>query len=178
MANTLDLFDTLNQLNKKNIDWFDELSLDEIKSIAPVVLMRWLSGTTNASQIIIINEILNPFVFTLANNKKLLWYLMCICTTGKHQKYNWSKINYGNAAQSLAIKCIKRYYNYSTRHATQVLPLTSNENIIDMAEELGYDTTELNNLKKELGYDVKISKPKQPKQSKKTDTESLNILDF
>lgn len=178
MANTLDLFDILNQLNKKNINWFDELTLDEIKSIAPVVLMRWLSGVHNASQIMIINEILNPYVFTLANNKKLLWYLMCICTTGKHQRYSWSKINYGNSTQSLTIKCIKQYYNYSTRHAKQVLPLVKPEQVIEMAEELGYDNTELNSLKKELGYDVKISKPKTKKNIKTHEPNSLNLIDF
>ena len=74
----LDIFRILNNINKK-IDFYDTLTTEEQKSIQPLVLMKWLSGTSSMRQIAFLNEIVNPYIFTLSNHKKLLIWMLTIC---------------------------------------------------------------------------------------------------
>ena len=146
-----DIFEVLGNLNKKNHQYYTGLTEEEQKSIAPVVLMRWLSGTSNPVQVLLLNELVNPYVFSLQKHKQLLFDLMCTCTPGKFYKYTWLKANTGrqkNKPQAVEILC--RQYDYSTVHATEVLPLFSDEEIISLAEGLGYQKEEITKLKAEL----------------------------
>jgi ketosteroid isomerase-like protein len=51
----------------------------------------------------------------------------------------------------MALDIVKEYYDFSEREAKQSLPLLSSEDVIQLAEELGYQVDEIKKLKKELG---------------------------
>ena len=87
----LDIFRVLNHTSRKDISFFNQLTEEEQKAYQPLVVMRWLTGTTDARQIYFINELVNPFVFSLPNHKQLLYNLMTTCTTGTPQRYYWNK---------------------------------------------------------------------------------------
>ena len=146
-----DIFDVLGKINKKNHTFFREMPKDQQNAIAPVVLMRWMSGTTDARQIFFLNEAVNPFVFPLANHKELLIDLMTVCAPGKFQKYKWHKsLNKRTTSTPIAVSVIRDYFDYSQREAQQSLPLLSNDDVLDYAEQLGYQKEEITKLKKEL----------------------------
>lgn len=170
----LDIFQVLGKLDKKEINFYDSLSDTEQKSVAPVVIMRWLSGINNRQQIIILNEYANPYVFTLFHHKKLLWLLLTVCTTGNIKRYKWNKVvTSSNNSTPECIKCIKQYYNYNTKDAKIVFNTIQPLIIIEMAEEMGYSDTDINNIKRELG--LPAPKRKTSKRTKKTDSDSINI---
>lgn len=154
----LDIFKVLGQISKKDTGFYDELSETEQKALAPFVVMRWLTGTESAKQIYFINELVNPFAFEFVgqkttregsrDHKKLLIFLMTICCSGNTQRYKWKKTHKHQQTKALAV--IRDYFNYSTPHAKDALPLLSNEQIIQYGDDLGYQSGEMKDLKNEL----------------------------
>jgi hypothetical protein len=147
----LDVFQVLGQADKKNSFFCADLTEEEQKSFVPFVTMRWLSGTYSAYQIVFINELVNPFVFSLGTHKDLLYKLMTLCTTGKTQRYKWNKtISKKVSSKPHTISVIKEYLGYNTLNAIDAAKLLSEDDILDMAEKLGRQKDEMSKLKAEL----------------------------
>jgi len=147
----LDLFTYLNNLSRKNSKFYNSLSDDEKKEISPLIIMRWLSGTSDARQVFFLNELVNPFVFTLGKHKELLNQLMSLCTSGKQYKYNFIKAKSKKTTSTpKSVEVIKEYFHYSTLEAMEALLLISNEDVLSFAEQLGKQPPEIATIKKEL----------------------------
>jgi len=147
----LDIFNVLNHINKKDKDFINTLTEEELKAFQPYVVMRWLSGTASARQIFFLNTLVNQFVFNIPDHKVLLYYLMTICTSGKNQRYTWSSsASKKNKTLPNVISVIRDYYKYSSSEARDVLPLLSHEDILSHAACLGRQPDEIAKIKKEL----------------------------
>lgn len=150
-AHKLDIFRVLNHTSRKDPKFFKELTEEEQKAYQPLIVMRWLTGTTDARQIYFINELVNPFVFTLTKHKELLYFLMTTCTSGKQQRYYWNKaLSKKSTKTPTAVSVIKDYFNYSTLHAIEALPLLSTDDILDYAAQLGRQKEDIAKIKKEM----------------------------
>lgn len=171
MAEKIDIFRILNQADKKNILFYQQLSEEEKKSFSPFLIQRWLSGTVDSRQVIFLNELLNPFIFSFFNHKHLLWLLITICTNGNIQKYSWNKLPGKQQTHSKpeTINIISQYYGYSKKQAKEILNLLSYEEIIWYAEQLGKQPEEIIKLKKEWKNEI---------ESNKKDAISKNIDDL
>jgi hypothetical protein len=146
-----DIFKILNHLSLKDEHYFNSLSEEDRKSLQPLVLMRWMSGTSDARQIFFLNELLNPMVFNMNKHKLLLLYLLTICAPGKTKKYFWNKAkSQKKSSLPIATEVVQKYFGYSSKHARDALPLLSTEDIISYAEHLGYQTIDIKALTKEL----------------------------
>lgn len=147
----LNIFSVLGNINKKNTSFYSKLSDEEQKSLQPLVLMRWLTGTSDLRQIYFINELVNPFVFPLNKHKKLLVNLLSVCTSGKFQKYKWIKKHSKKQSNyPVSVSVIKEYFNYSTKDAIECLPLLSKDAILSYAIELGKQKEDIKSIEKEL----------------------------
>lgn len=147
----LDIFKLIKEISKKNIAYYDTLSDEEKKAFAPLIVSRWLSGIQNKQQVYLINAIVNPFLFDMSQHKKLLYYLMTICTNGKDQKYTWNKLpSKKNVSKPISTQVVSEYFNYSTKDAVEALKILSPENILLYADELGKQPDEISKIKKEL----------------------------
>jgi len=156
----LDIFQVLNKLSTKDRAYYKSLSEDEQKALAPLVVMRWLSGTRDARQILFLNELVNPFVFSMANHKELLVNLMTVSSSGRSQKYFWNKAkSKKSSGASNTVNVICDYFGYSTSEAADVLPLLSDEDVIQFAEELGVQPDTIKAIKKELKDRERASVP-------------------
>lgn len=151
----LDIFDVLKNISTKNVAFYDSLTNDQVNSFQPLVVMRWLSGTFSKQQVYLINELVNPFVFSLHTHKKLLWQLMSTCTAGKTQKYTWKKKLGKVTSNPASVKVVREYFHYSTTQAKKAVGLLQSGDIISMAEELGWQDDEINAVCKELGLPTK-----------------------
>ena len=140
------LFDGLAALGRKDRLWFETLSLEGQKAAAPFVMMRWMTGTSDAAQIVRINTVVNQYVFAGTADKSELFKLLATAATGKNFRYSWLK-GPGAKAKRHSLECIKQYYECSTREAVtyKVAP----EDLLEMAEELGLDKEQIAALKKE-----------------------------
>lgn len=142
-----DLFAGLDRLTAGDMTWYDKLSDAGKKAAAPFVMMRWLAGTSDPAQIVRLNTFVNPYAFSLGQEKALLFKLMAASTTHKPKRYYWLKAP-GGTTNRLSLEVVKQYYGWSTREAA-LQPFEAAE-LVTMAEELGWDNDQLKKLKKEL----------------------------
>jgi hypothetical protein len=151
----LDIFRVLEAINDKDETFFNSLTEEEAKAFVPFVVQRWMSGTPTARQVFFINELLNPFVFSLQNHKKLLWDLMLVCSPGKPQRYAWNALpSKKNTSKPTSVKVLQEYYGYSSTDAVNVIDMLSRRSLIEMAEELGWQSEEIAKIKKEVKQDA------------------------
>lgn len=164
----IDLFPSLVEIGKKrNILWYDSLSDEDKKSAHPFVLARWLTGTSDKQQILQYNMRVNPFLFSLGNEKPLLFKLMATSATGVNGRYQWIKAPGSNKTPQIQqLKVIAEYYNLSKREAGLYLPQISDEDKLVMAEELGWSKEDIALLKKEFGSGSRVAKTKNSKSKK------------
>ena len=111
--------------------------------------MRWMSGTSSPLQVILLNEALNPYVFSLANHKELLYKLATLCSTGP-QRNKWIKLGSREHQHKQCIEVIKTHYGYSTNKAIDVFDLIDSDTIIWMSEQQGVTKETLAKIKLEL----------------------------
>lgn len=146
----LDVFDVLRHLDKKDTRYFEKLTEEQQKAFVPLIVMRWMSGTTNIRQIIFINELVNHLVFSLHRHKQLLYYMLTICGSGQIQRYFWNKTKSKSSSMPKVYDVLKQYFDYNTNQVADVLPLLSNDDIIEYAEHLGRQPEEIKSIKNEL----------------------------
>lgn len=147
----LNIFRVLGHINKKDRQFYQTLTEQEQKAFAPLTVQRWLSGIDDPAQIIFLNELVNPYVFSLQKHKNLLYKLMTICTDGHQVRYSYPKNKSAKGSNLLTvIQVVKDYFNYSTKDAFITLPLLSDEDILTYASELGRQNDEIIKIKREL----------------------------
>lgn len=174
-AERLDIFRVLKAADTKDTTFYSALEDEEKKQLQPFLVMRWLTGTYSKQQVFMINEVLNPYVFSLYQHKELLWKLSTICTSGKSQRYVWNKIETKNVEHPISVMIIQEFMGYNSKDAVNVLKLLDPNDIVEMAEELGWQDDEINKSRKELGLQtVRISKGKK-RTIKPSDLETFEI---
>lgn len=161
---SFDLFEGLSALSARDKGWFDSLSPEGQKAAAPIVIARWMTGTSDPAQLIRLNTFVNPYLVGGCADKSALFKLLAIAATGKTRRYNWIKAP-GTKAKKHSIEVIKEYYECSTREA--VTYVVSSDDLVEMAEALGWDKDEITKLKKETEDGTRESpkagaKPKKP----------------
>jgi len=144
----LDVFKVLDHIAKRDLAFWDTLTEEDIKGFQPVVVQQWLSGVTDAWQVFQINSLVNTLVFQLGqHNKQLLYQLMCCAVNTK--KHNWIKrkplSNYPKA-----LKVLSEYTGDAKRICKGYLNTYTNEDILTMCGELGYQKPDIALVKKEL----------------------------
>ncbi len=147
----LNIFQVLGSLGKKNPKFYHKLSEDEKKSLHPLVVMRWMSGTADAAQVVLTNEFVNPYVFPLHQHKELLINLISASASGDGGKCNWLKVK-GKKIPKLPnlASVVRDFYGYNNRDAINAIPLLDDEDILDMAMQLGRQPDDIRLIKKEL----------------------------
>lgn len=145
-----DLFEGLANLGKKNYNWYSGLSDAGKKSASPFVMARWMTGTSDQAQLVRINTFVNPYLFQLGAEKDLLFKLLAASATGRNVRYNWIKAPGAKTAVKLKIEVIKQFYDISTREANMYLKNIDEDDIMEMADQLGWEKADITALKKEF----------------------------
>lgn len=153
-----DIFAVLNQLSKKHRSFIDGLTSDDLKVIPPVVVMRWMSGSSSKQQTFIVNEIANPLVFDLYKHPRLLLQLLMVCAVPSAGKCGWIKQQKSSPAKPISTRVVMKYFDYPQRRAVECVDMISPTDIFSMAEDLGYQPDELKKLYLEHKTASKTSK--------------------
>ena len=151
MAFKLDIFKLLGMIGSKSSgDIYKGLSDDEKKGFAPLVVMRWMSGTGDQRQIMALNTFANRFIFPLGKHPHLLMQLLQACSSKAGGRAQWLAIKGGTKKTQLRNEVIMEYFDYSVNELRALTVFPSNDDVIQMAEELGWQKEELAKLKKEF----------------------------
>jgi len=144
-----DIFAALNAINVKNLDYFDNLPEGELKELSTYLLLKFMGSSYDPAQIVLLNEYVNLYGFTLQKHKKLLIQLMSICTNGEEQRYKMLKSKKENK-NNIIISVIREYYGYSEKEAKMAIPILKKNDILKIAEITGIQKEEITKLNKEL----------------------------
>lgn len=145
MVDKVDIFHILKNIDSGNVSFYTDLSEEEQKTVSMVVLLKWFTGTKNKHQIIAANALLNHLVYDFGQNHKLLlYYLFLISSSGTEKSYKW--IN-KSAVKDLYIKIISEYFKISKNKAKQYRHMYSIADLVDMANEMGYDEDTMKKIK-------------------------------
>jgi hypothetical protein len=148
----LDVFQLLARLDKKDYQIWDTLNEDQQKEFSAFITMRWMSGTSSAYQLVLLNELVNTTVFALPQHKELMMKLLAVCSDGSSKRYSW--INYkmtsGSKKSKLAIKLVASKYNINESDAEDTVKHFNTEELIEMGESMGWQKDEIKELQKEL----------------------------
>ena len=149
MTFKLDIFKVLGDLSSGDHLTYRKLSDEEKKGFAPLVVMRWMTGTSDQRQIVAINSFANKYIFPLGKHPELLAQLLAACSSKTSRRYNWVGIK-SSKKKTLARLVVQEYLEYSSLEMKKLEVLPSNDEILEMAELLGWQKDEIAKLKKEL----------------------------
>lgn len=150
MAFKLDIFGLLGKIDKSSSgDIYANLTDDEKKGFAPLVVMRWMSGTSDERQIMMLNSFANPLIFNLGKHPHLLMRVLQACSSKSFKRYQWLGVK-GNKKNSESLKVVGDYFGMSQREVKLLNPFPLDSEVLQMAEELGYDKDAIKKLEKEL----------------------------
>lgn len=144
------IFDYLANIDKHNVGFFDMHSEEEQKKFSAFMCMMWLSFSKSNEQVVLINDVVNRYIFSLYKHPKLIWMLLCLCGKGSSQKYQYVKRIEKEQSKKQTLEIIQQYYSCSLREAISYLSLFKEvEQVVDLANALGYEKTQITELKKE-----------------------------
>jgi len=147
----VDIFRLLGSLSKRSTHAYDELTADEKKTVQPLILMRWMSGTSDARQVYFLNELVNPFVFPFYKHNELLVKLLSICGPGQPRRYKWVKASSKKSTKlPESTKVVQEVFGYNKTDAVDALRILSDNDILSYATSLGRQDDEIKVIKKEL----------------------------
>ena len=147
----LDIFRVLGAADRKDTKFFDDLTQEERKDLQTFLVTRWMSGTSDAQQVYLINEFLNPYVFSLTSHKKLLWQLLTVCNSGAPRRYSWNKLpSKRETGKPNSVKCVMEYFGYSSAHAVDAMQVLSRDQIIEFAEIMGWPAEDIAKIRREI----------------------------
>lgn len=149
-STSFDLFDLLKRLGSRDMQAYSRLPDDHKKAASPLVIMRWLSGTSDAAQVIRLNEAVNRYVFSLGAEKELLFKLLAAACTGSSPRTSWLK-GPGAKSMKLATKAVAERYDLTVAEATQYLEVLDTDDILQCAEDAGWNKEDTKKLQTELG---------------------------
>lgn len=145
----LDLFDLLNKIDSGNRTFFDDLDDDLKKQFSPLLTMRW-SSSAGGTQALLLNELVNTTVFRMYNHPGLMYRLLVTSSNKKKMRYDWIKKKPKDKSKPLSAEVIRKYYNCPNKDARIYLKRLPLEEILDMADALGYDGDTVKDIKNEF----------------------------
>ena len=90
----LDIFAVLAEVDARNFGYYASLTEEQRKSVAPYVIMRWMSSVSNNSTLkeyylTTVNDIVNVGFWDLAKHPELQWMLLAVCGSGVKVRHQW-----------------------------------------------------------------------------------------
>jgi hypothetical protein len=76
-----DIFDLMRRIDKGDHQLWSKLTEEERKGLSPLLVMKWMSGTSDLRQIVFLNTLANVVVFPLAKHPELLLKLLTVCSS-------------------------------------------------------------------------------------------------
>lgn len=169
----LDIFDTLNAIDRRKLNWLDDQPEEAKKGFAPPVVLRWAAGVDGAASeryLLAVNASANMFSKDLwSQYPDLLYRLMASCGNGMKQRHVWvpfpskKKNNPGKARDLLE----RLYPHYNDMEVDLVMSRFTPETFVEFVQGCGLDPSEEKEVLKSYGIEGVGSEGKKPRARKK-----------
>ena len=147
MTDKLNINNEMAQLDKKNIDFYDELTAEEKKKFSTYLMLRWSSSVQadnniQAYYVMSCNEHLNKHFFDISRHPKLQWMCATAVSPGlgtfRHQWIANKKKN--SSYESKSLKFIAQLNPTMKRDELELLAtINTKEELKEHARSLGWD---------------------------------------
>jgi len=152
-SSSINIFNLLSAIDKKDYNYFDNLSEEEQKQISPYLLMRWGStvhGNNDISKYYALstNSFVNENFWDYSNNKKFSWLLLCSASPGiGKQKHYWLGAAKGKNESKLKKALLELMPNKKSSEIDLILKVNTKEEIFEWLRSLGWEEQKLKELK-------------------------------
>lgn len=125
------LFKLFDAINEEKFSFVDKMTDEEVKEISPFVLLGWMHGAEENTNIhsIMTDTYCNPYVFSLAKHPRLLLKTFVFANGDiDYTRYSFVKPTNKGSSDKTA-KNVALYYGCSLKDAGDYVTLLSEENI-------------------------------------------------
>lgn len=146
------IFDILRNITYDNKSFLDNVSEEDLKVFNPYIILMMLCGAKcdRDYHVYTCAEYMNKYIFSLRDHPKLLYKLFCATNATHNYTYYEFIKNENIHPMPYTIAAIKEYYQYTDKQALDVLNIFDINDIMQLADNLGYSDKQINKLKKEL----------------------------
>lgn len=153
----LDLFELMSQAERRNYDYFSQLSDDAKKEFSPWLAMRFMSSSTEHADMSLLftDVVLNEHFSIVSTDKDFFYRLMCVAGQSTTKRHNMVK----PPKAKMKPKIVNELFSELTQE-----PMTSDEidmymrinsldstDLAEIAEDFGWDSDKIKALKKVVG---------------------------
>lgn len=151
----LDLGQTLLALDTKNMDYYKNLTDEEKKKYAPVVLMRFMSSAPNQGNLheyflSSTNAVLNEDFWSLSKHPELQHKLLCVCGLGKKNYHQWIPMVKKTNTNKLFQFFLKTHPGINNTEFEILVAKSTEEDIEDLGKEYALEDKEIEDLVKQF----------------------------
>jgi len=110
----IDLKSMLGAVDRRNKDFYDQLSEEQEKEFSPFMVLRWTSSIKGSKELqthylTYANELLNKNFSVLYKHKKLFWQLASVIGIGTNQFHPWIGVSKKTKKDELADRLSSLY---------------------------------------------------------------------
>ena len=110
------IFQVLTHIDKKDYNYFKNLSDEQLKDMQPYTLLKWLSHVStdvNKAEYYTLatNELVNVNYWKMSKYKDLQLQLLCACGCGSWTKHGWLKVKTASKKDKKITELRKFFYN-------------------------------------------------------------------
>jgi hypothetical protein len=145
----LTIFNVLKKIDEQDFNFYNSLpDKDKSKTVPHYMLLKWLALSNDSEKVLMLNSTINKWMFKLNKHPGLMFNVMAACGNGNSERYKWRKFDKKTNSRPTTVELLKEYYNDSTESAITDSKLMQLDEMLEIAERLGY-TDKVNKLKKE-----------------------------
>lgn len=153
----LDIFKLLEAVDKRDINFYSNLTPEEKKGFAPIVAMRWLSAVKGRNEeneyyLHVTNDRVNKHMWNsdLSKHPELIYKTMALCGLGKKMGHEWIK-GFSREKQSKFVEFLKVYYPTASKNELEYLiQINSAAQLTELVNDSGLQDDEIKVLVKEI----------------------------
>lgn len=155
----LDIFKVLRAIDTRKYTFYQNLTDEERKSFAAIVILRWLSVVSDENKELCeyylqaTNDLVNVHFWhsEITKHPELQYLLLSLCGIGAEQRHTWIKGPINKKKTSQLIELVRRYYPTANNNEIEFfLRNNSTDDIIQLAKDFGYQNDEIKAIKKEI----------------------------
>ena len=145
------LFGLLNAISHGNHNYIDELSDAEIADLSPYVVNMWISNPEDMvyERVFYTNRFVNQHVFPLQKHPRLIFHLMAIAQQFGKTRYAFPR-KIAKETNTNTLKLVQEYYSVRKEIAELYLQSLSQQDIMKMADEMGYQKDQRKKIENEF----------------------------